>query len=293
MIAAALLGVAVAWTYGRMLSGLAAEWASSPDASYGAILALVSIALVWHRRHAIAAVADPRGPRARPAAALLAAAALFVIGQLGADVFLTRLSLVAVLGAATWFLAGARAARLMAAPLAFLALAVPLPAILVNAITLPLQLVASRLAEATLAIVGVPVFRDGNVLVLPSATLEVAEACSGLRSLISLAALAVLFAWFTPGGLVRRGVIVAAAVPIAIVMNGWRVAATGVACETFGPGAASGTAHEAMGWITFVVSVLVLAVVQRRLDDGAARRSWDPASAPLADEPFGERRVLA
>jgi exosortase len=177
-------------------------------------------------------------------------------------VFLTRLSLPLVLAGAIGFLAGSRALATIAAPLAFLAIAIPLPELVVNAVTLPLQFIASRIAEVTLAAASVPVYRDGNILTLPSATLEVAEACSGLRSLVSLVALGALIAWHTESRLLRRAAIVAAAVPIAIVMNGLRVAATGVVCETFGPRAASGGWHTFTGWITFVVSFAVLVAIQ-------------------------------
>ena len=118
---------------------------------------------------------------------LAAALLLYLVGQLGADVFLTRLSLVAVITGSLWFVGGPATVRAIAAPLLFLLIAVPLPALVVNAITLPMQLTASGIAEHTLAAGGMAVFRDGNVLELPSASLEVAEACSGLRSAISLA----------------------------------------------------------------------------------------------------------
>ena len=145
-------------------------------------------------------------------------------------------------------------ASTLAAPLVFLAIAVPLPALVANAITVPLQLTASRVAETSLTTMGVAVFRDGNVLELPSTALEVAEACSGLRSIVSLAAISVLLAWMEPS-LPRRVAIVAASLPIAIVANGLRIAATGLACEAWGPKAASGSWHTFSGWVTFLVSV--------------------------------------
>src|SRR5581483_10305969 len=108
-----------------------------------------------------------------------------------------------------------------------------------------------------------PVFRDGNVLELRSTSLQVAEACSGLRSAISLTALACLIAWATERTVGRRAAIVSAAVPIAIVLNGLRIAATGAACEVWGPDAASGSWHTFTGWVTFVLALLALAQVQR------------------------------
>jgi exosortase len=199
--------------------------------------------------------------------------ALYLVGQLGADIFVTRVSFVFVLAGALWFVAGGRAVRTIAAPLLFLLIAVPLPALIVNAVTLPLQLVASRLGEATLNAAGVPVFRDGNLLELPSTTLEVAEACSGLRSIISLAAIGGLLAWAEPSW-PRRAVIVAASLPIAIVMNGLRIAATGLACEAWGPRAAQGAWHTFSGWLTFLVSVFALMQVRRAVASPQGRAPW-------------------
>jgi exosortase len=252
------------WLYAGTIKGLALEWASSPDSSYGAILATVAAAIVWQRRKLLAeSIRDNRHHSAFAFFVLLLGALAYLVGLLGADVFVTRVSAVIVLAGAVWFLTGDRAARLLAAPLAFLLIAVPLPALVVNAITLPLQLVASRLAETLLAAGGVPVFRDGNILELRSTSLEVAEACSGLRSLISLAGIGCLIAWATERSVIRRASVVAAAVPIAIVLNGVRVAATGVACEIWGRQAATGGWHTFSGWLTFVVAVFVLAQCQR------------------------------
>jgi exosortase len=258
------LAAALAWLYAGVMTGLAAEWSSSPDASYGVLLALIALAVAWRRRDAFARAADQDAPAAPGLAVLLAGLSLYLAGQLGADLFLTRISLVAVLTGAAWFLAGPRAVRVVAAPLLFLLIAVPLPALVVNAITLPLQLTASRVAETTLAAIGVPVFRDGNVLELPSTALEVAEACSGLRSIVSLSAIGVLLAW-ADTSLPRRLAIVASTVPVAIAMNGLRIVATGLACEAWGPRAASGSWHAFSGWITFVASIALLVQLQRAL----------------------------
>src|SRR5918911_2387532 len=177
--------------------------------------------------------------------------------------------LVLVAGA-LWFVAGTAVAHVMTAPLAFLLIAVPLPALVVNAVTLPLQFTASQIAETTLTTAGVAVFRDGNVLELPSSTLQVAEACSGLRSLVSLLAVGAVLAWSAERVWWRRGAIVLLAVPLAIVANGIRVAVTGVACETWGPRAASGGWHTFTGWVTFVVAVFVLVHLSRAI--GTANR---------------------
>jgi exosortase len=237
---------------------------SSPEASYGLILAATSLVVAFRRGPAFLAqsTADSRGLAALGLATL--GALLFTVGQLGADLFLTRISLVVVLAGAVWALSGGRAARCMAAPLAFLLIAIPLPALVVNEVTLPLQLAASRVAEVVLQAIAVPVYRDGNLLTLPSGTLQVAEACSGLRSAVSLGAVGVLLAWATEPTRGRRVLLVALSLPIAVVMNGLRVAATGLYVEANGrpPGA---DLHAFMGWITFLVAVGMLMALQRLL----------------------------
>jgi exosortase len=255
----------IAFLYAGMARGLVVQWLTSPDASYGVILAAVSAALVWKRRRFL--TPDIDYPLATAAALLTLAGgcAMLLAGLVAADLFVTRASFVIVSGALIWFLAGHRALRAMAAPLLFLLLAIPLPELLVNAITLPLQLIASALAETTLNAAGVPVFRDGNVLELPAVTLQIAEACSGLRSAVSLTCVAVLLAWAARGSFRRRAVVIALAPPIAVVTNGLRIAVTGMASEVWGPAAARGAWHEMTGWVTFVVSVMLLAGLHRAL----------------------------
>jgi len=275
-----VLALAVAWVYAKTAAGLVREWLSSPDASYGLVLIAVAAAVAWQRRERCAqAFATRPSDDFSGLAVLSGGLLLYLAGQLGADIFVTRISFVVVIAGALWFVAGAGVVRVLAAPLTFVLMAVPLPALLVNTVTLPLQFTTSRIAEGTLAAAGVAVFRDGNLLELPSATLEVAEACSGLRSLVSLTAIAVLLAWSAyqaSGGLAggrtalpRCMTIVFAAVPVAVVMNGLRIAGIAIACETWGRGMASGPWHTFSGWVTFVGAASALIGIRRLLSPGA------------------------
>jgi exosortase len=267
--AAAITGLAfglcglILWLYGATLKGLGIEWMSSSDASYGLILAVIAAATIWTRRDQIAAAATAPTGVAAGLSLLTLGLCTFLIGRFGADVFVTRVSFVLVLAGVIWTVGGTRTARLVAAPVVLLLIAIPLPALIVNAITLPMQLVASRMAEWLLATAHIPVFRDGNVLELQSTSLEVAEACSGLRSLISLTAIGCLIAWATERSLSRRIAVIAAAVPIAVALNAMRIAATGAACELWSPAAATGGWHTFTGWVTFVFAVILLIRVQR------------------------------
>src|SRR5580765_2999943 len=259
---AVLLVCGLAWLYAGVGRALAVQWATDPDASYGAILAIVSIVLIWKRRRELV----PHGPLPTDAVAgLLAAAAglvFYLAGTFAADLFTTRASFVVVLGGLTWFLCGTRPALTMLTPLVFLLLAIPLPDLVVTTLTSSLQTVAARSAEGIISLTGIAVFRDGNVLELPRTTLQIAEACSGLRSVVSLASIGVLLAWATPGTMFRRAILIAATVPISVLANGFRVAGTGIASETWGPAMTRDPWHTFAGWCTFVVSLGVLWLIR-------------------------------
>jgi len=135
---------------------------------------------------------------------------------------------------------------------------VPLPAIVVNAVAFPLQGFAAQTATICLLALDIPVLREGNVISLARTTLEVAEACSGIRSLMSLLALGTVYAYFAESVMWKRWVIVAAAVPVAIAANAFRVAGTGVLAHYFGEDAAQGFYHEFSGWLVFVVAFVLL-----------------------------------
>ena len=255
--------IPLAWIYEGVLAGLIRQWASDDNYSHGFLVVPLAAYFVWERRHALAkAVARPSlfGPLAVTLSLLV-----FVTGTLGAELFLARISLIGVLAGVVLFLYGPAHLRLLMFPLAFLFLMVPLPAIVFNQIAFPLQLVASNAGEWVIATAGVPVLRDGNVLQLPSRTLEVAEACSGIRSLISLLMLSVLLAYFTERRLWRRLVLVVATVPLAIVANAIRVAGTGLASEWISPAAADGFFHTFSGWLMFLVTCAGLLAIQKAL----------------------------
>jgi exosortase len=144
-----------------------------------------------------------------------------------------------------------------------LLLAIPLPAIIYNQITFPLQILASKLASGLLPLFGVPVLREGNVIELPLMKLEVAEACSGIRSLMSLFTLSVFYGYFMEKSIWRRTLLVLASIPIAIAANAVRILGTGLCVQYWDPDKALGFFHEFSGWVIFVVSLACLYLVQR------------------------------
>jgi len=143
-------------------------------------------------------------------------------------------------------------------PWAFLLLMIPIPTIVFNQITFPLQLLASRVAATVLPILGVPVLRQGNVINLPAMPLEVAEACSGIRSLLSLLTLAVIYGYLTEKRLWVRWVLAIASVPITVLANDVRIVGTGLLVQYWDPEAAQGYFHASWGFIIFIISLLML-----------------------------------
>ena len=254
-----LLG-GVLYLYRDVLSSLVRQWASDDNYSHGFLIIPIALYCAWERRDALARL------EARPHVVglllVLASLVVFAIGTLAAELFLARISLVGVVVGAVLFVWGPSHVRALAFPLALLPLMVPLPEIVFNQIALPLQLIASRVGETAIAAAGIPVLREGNILELPDMTLAVAEACSGIRSLVSLVTLAVVLTYFTGRGIGGRLAVVVAAVPIAILANAFRVAGTGLAAHWIGRRAAEGFFHGFSGWLMFVTAFAGLVGVQ-------------------------------
>jgi exosortase len=184
-----------------------------------------------------------------------------------------------VIAGSVLFLFGRARLRVLLFPLAFLLLMVPLPALIFNQIAFPLQLLASHVGEQTITAMDIPILREGNVLILANATLEVAEACSGIRSLVSLFTLGIVFGYFADRRLWVRAVIALSAIPVAILANGLRVASAGVAAHKFGTAGVEGLFHEFSGWVVFLIAFLMMLGLQRLLQRVVPAREPAPDAA--------------
>jgi exosortase len=243
-----------------ILLALGTQWWEDPNYSHGFIVPIFSGYLVWRRREALARVV-PAGTLAG-VVVLVAGLACLLVGDLGAENFLMRGSLIVVLCGLVLFHLGIETFRLIWFPLVYLIFMVPLPGVVFYAITFPLQQLAAQQAAGALELLGVPVLLDGNVIQLSQITLGVTEACSGIRSLISLLAGAVAWAYLMlPWGW-GTVVFVAATIPITIVANAARVVATGLIGQWFGVEYASGFFHEFAGWVIYLFAFACLVGVQ-------------------------------
>jgi exosortase len=265
--AAASLVVVLGVLYRSVLPSWFADLWMDPNYSHGVLVPFVSAWLAYDRRAQLAALIPH--PSASGLVLVLGSLTLFAAGILAAELFITRISFVFLITSLIIFIFGYAYASALALPLGFLLFMVPLPQLIFNAVALPLQLFASQLAISVLQAVNLPALREGNVILLPNAALEVAEACSGLRSMISLGATSVLLAVLSVRGTWWRVALVASSVVMAVLANGARIAGTGLLAYRYGPTAAEGFFHGFSGWIVFASAVagLVLeAGLFRRLE---------------------------
>jgi exosortase len=253
--------VPAAILYGPVAARLAAAWWTDAEYSHGLLCAPLAIGIAVARRQTLRQM--PRAPRPAALTGAIAALGLLLLGILGVEPFLTRVSLLLFAASTVVYLYGWRPLRALALPFVLLALAIPIPAILMTRVTLPLQLAASTVAEGALGLMRIPVLRDGNVLMLSNATLQVAEACSGVRSMMSLVTVGVLIAAYAETRTLARWAIVAAAVPVTLMVNALRVTLTACAAHRYGPGAAGGVIHEGEGVLLFLVAVALLLACAR------------------------------
>jgi len=263
LLAVLVLLVSVLGLYWPVLARLIRQWWEDPSYSYAFLVPLFVGYLLWRSRSRWQAVM--LNPRNAGLVVMFSGLALLLAGSLAAELFISRISLMVLLAGIVLFIAGRQMLRVLAFPLTYLLFAIPLPAIVYNQITFPLQLQASRFAATSLELLRIPVLREGNLLVLPNYTLEVVEACSGIRSLMSLLALGVAYGYLMENSYRIRVLLVALIIPIAIVSNGLRVVMAGVLAYLLGPSWAEGFFHFFAGWLIFLAALALVLLVHSLL----------------------------
>ncbi len=258
---------AIAWfgallivAYFPILKHLVEQWYNDPDVGHGFFVPVVFAYIVWGRRERLMAM------HWKPewwGLALMAWGFLQAyIGMLGAELFLQRTAFLISLVGLLLVLGGRALVKELAFPLLLLPFMIPIPTVIYNSITFPLQLFASRVAEILLGAINIPVLREGNVLVLASQTLSVAEACSGIRSLLSLTFLALVYAYFFDNKPWMRWALFIGVVPIAILANAGRVTITGILSE-HNTELAQGVFHEMEGFVIFAIAFAMIFVLHQ------------------------------
>jgi exosortase len=249
--------------YYRVAVKLVYDWYTIPDYSHGFLVPFFAAFLIWDKRKVLKAI--PINQTWSGIVLVVFSIMVLILGVYGVELFTARISFIFLMTGliATFF--GWAMVRELSFPLLVLVLAIPFPAILFNRITFPLQLLASRIASDILPLLGVPTLHEGNVIELPVMKLEVAEACSGIRSLMSLFTLAVFYGYFLERTTKRRVILALASIPIAVTANVARIVGTGLCVQYWDPEKALGFFHEFSGWVMFVVSLACLFLVHRAM----------------------------
>ena len=241
--------------YLPILTLLVKQWSNDEDMGHGFFVPFVAGYIVWKRRALLASLKPV--PNYWGLALAILGALLMMVGTLGAQIFIARVAFLVSLVGAVLFLGGIPLFRALAFPLFLLLFMIPIPAIIYARITLPLQLFASSVAENILGLIGIPVLRDGNVLELASQRLSVVEACSGIRSLLSLSFLSLVYGYLFDKKAWMRWALLAGTIPIAIAANASRVTLTGLISE-YRVDMAQGFFHTVEGFVLFIVSLMLL-----------------------------------
>src|SRR3954453_15181705 len=258
----AWFGALLLLCYGSILYRMGVQWATDENMGHGFFVPLIAGYIAWQRRNAL--LSTPRKPNGWGLVLVVWAAFQALAATLGAELFTGRLSFLFALVGTILYLGGTRWVNILAFPLALLLFMIPIPAIIYAALTLRLQGLASQLGEIMIGWMGIPVLRAGNTLQLPSQTLDIAEACSGIRSLLSLGFLSLVYAYFTDKRPWMRWALLLPTIPIAIGANGIRVAVTGLLSE-INTKLAQGAFHEMEGYIVFIVALAALFLTHRVL----------------------------
>ena len=248
--------------YGPVLMDLFSDWWNVPAASQGLLIPPLALYIAWLRRKET--LRTPAAPGAFGLALIAAACALFLLGKLAAEFYLTRISFVLLLAGLVWTFWGTTRFRTLLFPFLLLATMVPLPALIYNSLTVPLQLVASWGATEISRAFGVAVYQDGNIIRLAGATLGVEEACSGLSALSSLLVGTVLLGFLLCGRVWARLILLLISVPITIGVNIVRVAASAILAD-YNAKFAMGFYHLFSGWLVFVCGAFLIFAIARLL----------------------------
>jgi exosortase len=271
----ALLAAAAGLVFLPTLQALWQTWMTDSENSHGLLVPLITAWLIWSRRSELE---KPEAPSYAGLALLVAGLLLYLGGTVGFVQLMASVGVVTSLAGLAWFNLGTRPFRRVAFAFGFLLFAIPVPISVTSLIAFPLQIFATKVSAAVVGMLSIPVYREGNMLYFTNTQLEVAEACSGIRSMMAFLMLGTLFAYLTRGTILRRLLLVALAIPLSVVMNIVRVSGTGILASIYGDSVAQGFLHEFSGLAVFAVGFALMAGLHVLLDRGGKREGQGEGS---------------
>lgn len=245
--------------YYQIIFYMVKDWYNDSNYSHGFLIPFISAYIIWKNKEKISRIKikeDSLG-----FLIILVGLVLYILGVTGAEFFTMRFSMIPVMLGIVYCLCGREMAKNVLVPVGFLVCMIPIPSILFNVVAFPLKLFAANIATNVIQFLSIPVVRDGNIIHLTDMTLEVADACSGIRSLMSMIALGVAYAYLFQNSVIKRLILVLFIVPITITANVVRVTGTGILSHYVGPAAAQGFFHEFAGIFIFMVAFAMFIAV--------------------------------
>jgi len=245
--------------YHKAIAALISDWSIDPNFSHGFLIPFVALYMVWHRQNELLQV-TPK-PSKTGIYIIILGMLVHVAGNVGSELFLMRFSMIITISGIIIYIYGLEMFWKVMVPVAYLIMMIPIPDILWNKLAFPLQLFSAKISAYSINILGIPVLREGNILHLANTSLEVVDACSGIRSLTSLLALTGAFAFLAPLSIIKKWILFFSAIPIAVAVNVIRLTITGAMAAWIGPEAAHGFLHDMSGLIIFGAALILVYIV--------------------------------
>lgn len=232
------------------------DWSTNDNYSHGFLVPFISFYLIWKDRSDLLKMKP--SPSNTGMIFFIGSLLFFIVTNIGAELFTMRLSMIFVILSGVLFLFGKEITRKISLAVLYLVFMIPFPAIIWNKIAFPLKLYATSMAVSVIGFLGIPVYQEGNIIHLANSTLEVVDACSGLRSLVSLLALSAAFALVSEHLKIKKTVLFLSAVPIAIFLNILRLTVTAILSKFYGPEIVQGFLHDFSGILVFIIAIFIL-----------------------------------